>query len=117
MRHKKDHPQSAHAISFSVKKEMGKLRIARSARIIELNLDTTRTREEPSTTIRGIVDRIISAPCPGRPEEVQIAVNGPNRQHRELRIENVLTDENGDEVNLKKGAQVVITVTANPKGR
>jgi hypothetical protein len=67
--------------------------------------------------MRGIVDRIIPAPCPGKPEEAQIAVNGANRQHRELRIENVLTNENGDDVNLKKGAQVVITVTANPKGK
>jgi hypothetical protein len=35
--------------------------------------------------------------------------------HRDLRIENTLTDENGDYVRLKKGAHVQVTVTAEPK--
>jgi len=35
-----------------------------------------------------------------------------NKQHRDLRIENSLTDEHGDDVKLKKGAPVEVTITA-----
>jgi len=34
------------------------------------------------------------------------------RPYRDLRIENSLTDEHGDEVGLKKGAHVDVTITA-----
>ena len=66
----------------SVKKEMAQPRMARSARIAQQNLDTAR-----------VPDRA-------------------NHWHRDLRIENSLTDENGDEVKLKKGAHVEVTVAA-----
>jgi hypothetical protein len=48
---------------------------------------------------------------PGQPEKAQIAVAGAKRPHRNLRIENILTDEHGDDVKLKKGAHVEVTVT------
>jgi hypothetical protein len=41
-------------------------------------------------------------------------VEGADRPHRDLRIENILTDENGDDVRLKKGARVEVTVSAEP---
>jgi hypothetical protein len=43
----------------SVKKEMAKPRITRSARIAELKLEAARLPEQPSTTMSGIVDKII----------------------------------------------------------
>jgi len=113
---KKRKTKSGRAIRASVKKEMAKPRMARSARITELNLDTARTREQPSTTILGTVDKIIFSPRPGQPEEAQIAVEGADRPHRDFRIENTLTDEHGDNVKLKKGAHVGVTVTAEPRG-
>ena len=88
--------------------------MARPARITELNLDTTRTREQPSTTVPGTVDKIIPSPRPSQPEEAQIAVDR-GRPHREFRIENTLTDEHGDDVKLKKGAHVVVTVAAESR--
>ena len=97
----------------SVKKEMAKPRMSRSGRIAELNLDTARIREQPSTTMPGTVDKIIPSPRPSQPEKAQIAVDGTG--HRHLRIENTLTDEHGDDVKLKKGAHVEVTVTAEPK--
>ena len=100
-----------------VKKEMAKPRMARSGRITELNLDTARTREQPSTTMPGTVDKIIPSPGPSQPEEAQIAVDQADRPHRDFRIENTLTDEHGDEVKLKKGAHVEVTVTTEPKKR
>ena len=99
----------------SVKKEMAKPRMARSARITELNLDTARAREQPSTTVPGIVDKIIPSPHASQPEKAQIAVDGADRPHRDFRIESTLTDEHGDNVKLKKGTHVEVTVTTEPK--
>jgi hypothetical protein len=91
---------------------MAKPRMARSARIAELNLDTARTPEQPSATMAGIVDKIVPSPRPGQPEQAQIAVDGAARRYRNLRIDNTLTDEHGDDVKLEKGARVDVTVTA-----
>ena len=99
----------------SVTKEMAKPRMTRSARITELNLDTMRIREQPSTILSGIVDKIIPSPRPSQPEKAQISLQGADRRSRNLRIENTLTDENGDDVRLEKGARVEVTVTAEPK--
>jgi hypothetical protein len=98
-----------------VRKEMEKPRISRSARIAELNLDTARIREELSVTLPGTVDKIIPSPRVGLPEKAQIAVDEADRGYRDLRIENTLTDEHGDNARLKKDARVDVTVTAKPK--
>ena len=111
MLHKKTQKEPGNATRASVTKEMAKPRMARSARIAELNLDTARIREQPSTTMPGTVDKIIPSPRPSQPEKIQIAVHGADHRHRDLRIENTLTDEHGDDVKLKKGALVEITVT------
>jgi hypothetical protein len=103
------------AIPASVKKEMVKSRMARSGRIAELNLDTTRIREQPSITMPGTVDKIIPSRRPSQPEKAQINVDHTDHRHRDLRIENTLTDEHGDDVKLKKGAHVQVTVTAEPE--
>jgi len=50
MRHKKRKKERADATRASVKKEMAKPRMARSARMMELILDTTRIPGQPSTT-------------------------------------------------------------------
>ena len=115
MLHKKAKKESDTATRASVTKEMARPRMARSARIMELNLDTARTRERPSTTMPGTVDKIIVSPGAGQPEKANIAVDGADHRHRDLRIENTLTDEHGDDVKLKKGAQVEVTVTTEPK--
>ena len=115
MPHKKGKKKSGNAMSAGLKEEMAKPRMARSARIAELNLDTARISEQPSATMPGTVDRIISSPRPSQPEKAQIAVEGADHRDQDLRIENTLTDEHGDDVALKKGAHVEVTVTAEPK--
>ena len=62
----------------------------------------------------GTVAKIIPSPRPSQPEKAQIAVDGADHRYRNLRIENTLTDEHGDDVRLKKGAPVEVTVTAEP---
>jgi uncharacterized protein YfaS (alpha-2-macroglobulin family) len=113
MLHKKRKKEPRTTTRADVKKEMAKPRMARSARIAELNLDTARKIEQPSTTMPGTVKKIIPSLRTNLPEKAQIAVAGAPRLYRDLRIENTLTDEHGDDVRLKKGAHVVITVTAN----
>jgi hypothetical protein len=112
MPHKKHRKEPDTATHASVKKEMATPRMARSARIAELNLDITRIPEQPSTSMPGTVDKIIPAPRPSQPENARITVDGPDRRNQDLRIENTLTDEHGDEVRLKKGAHVEVTVSA-----
>jgi hypothetical protein len=114
MPHKKTKQESGTAIRASVRKEMAKPRMARSARIAELNLDTARISEQPSVSMPGTVDKIIPSPGPSQPEKAQIAVGAADRGYQDLRIENTLTDENGDDVRLEKGAHVEVTVTTEP---
>jgi len=96
----------------NVKVEMANPRITRSAKIAELKLDTTRIPEQPSATVPGTVDKIIPSLRLSRPEMAQIEIDGPDRGYRDIRIENSLVDEHGDDVKLKKGAHVNLTVTA-----
>jgi hypothetical protein len=105
----------AKATVASVRKEMANLRMARSAKIAQLDLDTTRIPEQPSATVPGTVEKIIPSSHPTRPEKAQIGVDGPDRGYHAIRIENSLTDEHGDDVRLKKGAQVDVTVTVRSK--
>ena len=71
--------------------------------------------EKPSTTLPGTVEKIIKSPYPGEPEKAQIAIEGADHLYKEIRIENTLTDEAGNEVRLKQGAEVEVTVEAEPE--
>ena len=83
MLHKKNNPESDNAIRASVRKEMAKPRMAKSVRITELNLDTARIPERPSTTMPGTVDKIIPPLGPSQPEKAQIAVDAADPRHRD----------------------------------
>ncbi|HVB87937.1 MAG TPA: hypothetical protein VNK23_14855 [Candidatus Dormibacteraeota bacterium] len=107
--------ESSKAIRTGVDKEMAKPRMARSARIATLNSDTARIPEQPSAIMLGTVDKLIPSPRPGQPGKAQITIDGADRGYRDLRIANTLTDEHGDDVKLKKGAHVDVTVTAEPE--
>ena len=71
--------------------------------------------EKLSATLPGTVEKIIKSPHPSEPEKAQIAVEGADELYKEIRIVNNLTDENGDEVRLKQGAKVEVTVEAGPE--
>ena len=115
MLHKKSTKELDSATRSSVKLEMAKPRMSRSAKIAELKADTTRVPEQPSATVPGTVDKIIPPSRPSQPEKAQIAVKGSDRRKQDLHIENALTDEHGDDVKLKKGAHVEVTVTSESK--
>jgi hypothetical protein len=64
-------------------------------------------------TLPGTVEKIIKPPVPSEPEKAQISIEGADDLYKEIRIENSLTDENGREVTLKKGAEVEVTIEAD----
>ncbi len=70
--------------------------------------------ENASTTLPAVVEKVIRPLQPGEPEKAQISVEGADHLYRELRIENVLTNENGESVKLKPGAEVDVTIEASP---
>jgi hypothetical protein len=65
-----------------------------------------------STTLSGTVEEIISPSDPSKREEAPIAVQAADKPAVEIRIDNTLTTKNGDEVSLKKGATVKVTIKA-----
>jgi uncharacterized cupredoxin-like copper-binding protein len=72
--------------------------------------------EKPSITLPGTVEKIIKPVLPDEPEKAQIAIEGADDLYREIRIDNKLQNEKGEDVSLKPGAQVEVTVEAEPKG-
>jgi hypothetical protein len=71
--------------------------------------------EKPTVTLPGTVQKIITSPHPEIPEKVEIAIEGADELYKEIRIENTLTDQKGNEVQLTQGAEVDVTVEADPK--
>ena len=71
--------------------------------------------DKPSTTLPGTVQKIIKSPDPSEPEKAEIAVEGADELYKEIRIDNTLKDEKGNEVQLKVGAAVEVTVEAAPE--
>ena len=70
--------------------------------------------KKPKVTLQGKVEKIIK-PFSNDTEKAQISVDGGDDLYREVRIENTLTGENGEEVRLKQDADVDVTVEADPK--
>jgi len=68
--------------------------------------------EKPNVTFPGKVERIIEPEDPSEPEKAEISIEGADSLYQEIRIENSLTDHDGNEVRLKEGADVDVTVEA-----
>lgn len=71
--------------------------------------------EKAAVTLPGTVEKIIPPAFPSDPEKAQVAVEGADDLYRELRVENTLTSESGEEVKLKPGAKVEVTIEADSK--
>ncbi len=63
-------------------------------------------------TLSGKVEKIIPAAF-DEPEKAQISVDKCDEFYEKVRIENKLTDKDGNEVGLKPGAKVEVSVDAN----
>jgi hypothetical protein len=79
-------------------------------------LDTTKPAvEKVAVTLPGTVEKIIKPIVPSEPEKAQIAIEGADDLYREIRIDNTLQNEKGEDVSLKPGVQVEVTVEAEPE--
>jgi hypothetical protein len=67
-----------------------------------------------AVTLDGKVQKIVRSIDPRIPDKAEIAVEAADELYREIRIANILTDENGRKVELKQGAHVDVTVEAEP---
>jgi hypothetical protein len=63
--------------------------------------------------LRATVEKIIKPIAPGVPEKVQIAVEEADHLYREIRVDNILTDESGNKASLKPHAKVEVIVEAD----
>ncbi|MGH9500828.1 MAG: hypothetical protein ACRD3L_16950 [Terriglobales bacterium] len=72
--------------------------------------------EKLSVTLPGTVEKIIKPLDPREPEKAQINIESADPLYQEVRIENTVTDDAGNEAKLKQGAKVEVTVEANPSG-
>ncbi len=77
--------------------------------------DEDRPDEKAAVTLPGTVEKIIPPITPNQPEKAQIVVEGAEDLYKEIRVENILQDKSGNEVALKKGAKVDVTIEADPE--
>jgi hypothetical protein len=70
--------------------------------------------KKAKATKPGRVQKVIKSPHPEIPEKAEIAVESADHLYKEIRIENTLKDDKGQEVKLKEGAEVDVVVEAEP---
>ena len=63
--------------------------------------------------LRGTVQKIIKPIYSHGTEKAQIDIHQADDLYREIRVENELTDENGEKVTLKPGAEVDLVLEAD----
>jgi hypothetical protein len=63
--------------------------------------------------LKGTVQKIIQPLQPNQSEKAQIDIYGADDLYREIRVENVVTDDHGEKAALKPGAEVDIIVEAD----
>lgn len=63
--------------------------------------------------MRGTVQKIIKPSYPHGTEKAQIDIHEAEDLYREIRVENELTDEKGEKVTLKPGAEVDVVLEAD----
>jgi hypothetical protein len=71
--------------------------------------------DKPTVTLPGTVEKIIPPIGPNEPEKAQISVERADELYKEIRVENTLQDKTGNEVALKQGADVDVTIAADPE--
>ena len=63
--------------------------------------------------LHGTVNKVIKPLVKGQPEKVEIEIHEADQLYREIRIDNVVTGEDGAKSSLKPGADVDVTVEAD----
>jgi hypothetical protein len=76
---------------------------------------TLMTLDVKSPTMAGKVDKIIPAINPDENDKAQISIENADHLYKEIRIDNLFTNKDGEEVALKLGAEVDLTIAADEK--
>ena len=63
--------------------------------------------------LRGRVNKVLKPILPHESEKAEISVDDADDLYREIRVENVLTDDDGQKVSLQPGAEVDVVVEAD----
>jgi len=63
--------------------------------------------------LRATVQKVIPSPVPNEPEKAQINIHDAEDLYKEIRIENVVADDEGNQAPLKPGAQVDVVIEAD----
>jgi hypothetical protein len=71
------------------------------------------SKKKPAIKLQGTVEKIIPPLGKDEPEKAEISVESADPLYREIRVENKLQDEQGNEVGLQPGAQVDVTIEAD----
>ena len=71
-----------------------------------------RNQHSVRTTKPARVEKLITSLDPRDPEKAEIKIHGAEPLYQEIRIENTLADQDGNEVKLKQGAEVEVHVEA-----
>jgi hypothetical protein len=76
--------------------------------------DKEKQSDEKSTvTLPATVDKIVQPVNPKNPEMAEIHIERADPLYREIRVENTLKNDAGEEVKLKKGSHVDVTIEAD----
>lgn len=88
--------------------------VGRKARRLDRHVaDLDLQRIRPWRTVPAVVQKIVKPLYPDQSEKVEIQIAAADDLFREVRIENALTDANGQAVALKNGARVDVTFEAD----
>ena len=69
--------------------------------------------EKPAVTLPATVEKIVQPVNPKNPEMAEIHIEGADPLYREIRVENTLKNDAGEEVKLKEGSHVDVTIEAD----
>src|SRR5258708_1103704 len=69
--------------------------------------------DKATVTLPGKVEKVIAPIDPSLAEKAESSVEAADELYREIRVENTLSDERGNEVGLKPGAEVDVTIEAD----
>jgi hypothetical protein len=81
----------------------------------EANEPKDEAKEKATVILPGTVEKIIPPIVPSEPEKAQIAIEGAEDLYKEIRVENTFEDAAGNPVSLKRGAEVEVTIAAEPE--
>ena len=65
--------------------------------------------------LRGKVQKVPKPILKHETEKIEISVEGTDDLYRDIRVENVVEDENGEKARVKPGAEIEVVLETDPK--